>query len=135
MSWGDAEYGSIFKGYETNDDGYFNNKAGVTFLAATGDNGHPGQYPAYSPDVIAVGGTSLHLYANDTVASELPWSGSGGGVSQYESEPVYQELGSPAVSAKPRTSHLMPIQTPGWRFTTLSPTPSALPGRGSAGQA
>ena len=92
MSWGDAEYGSIFKGYETNDDGYFNNKAGVTFLAATGDNGHPGQYPAYSPDVIAVGGTSLHLYANDTVASELPWSGSGGGVSQYESEPVYQEL-------------------------------------------
>src|SRR5262249_5170427 len=34
---------------------------GVTFLAATGDHGKPGVYPAYSPNVVAVGGTSLYL--------------------------------------------------------------------------
>jgi len=32
---------------------------GVTFLASTGDNGAPGGYPAYSPNVVAVGGTTL----------------------------------------------------------------------------
>ena len=34
---------------------------GVTFLAATGDSGEPGEYPAYSPNVVAVGGTSLTI--------------------------------------------------------------------------
>src|SRR5262249_31052064 len=32
---------------------------GVTFLASTGDNGAPGQYQAYSPNVLAIGGTTL----------------------------------------------------------------------------
>ena len=27
----------------------------ITFLASTGDNGAPGGYPAYSPEVVAVG--------------------------------------------------------------------------------
>ena len=31
----------------------------ITFVAASGDSGAPGGYPAYSPDVVAVGGTSL----------------------------------------------------------------------------
>ena len=34
-------------------------RAGVTFLAATGDYGAPGQYPAFSRNVAAVGGTVL----------------------------------------------------------------------------
>ena len=32
---------------------------GVTFVASTGDSGAPGEYPAYSPNVVAVGGTTL----------------------------------------------------------------------------
>src|SRR5262249_57453345 len=49
---------------------------GVTFLASTGDSGSPGGYPAYSPNVIAVGGTSLTLHPNNTYASESGWGGS-----------------------------------------------------------
>ena len=63
---------------------------GVTFLASTGDSGSPGGYPAYSPNVVAVGGTTLTLSGN-TYVSETGWSGSGGGgQSIYESEPSYQ---------------------------------------------
>jgi hypothetical protein len=40
--------------------------------------------------VVAVGGTSLVLNPGGTVASETGWSGSGGGVSTYETEPQYQ---------------------------------------------
>ncbi len=72
----------------------------VTFLASTGDNGSPGGYPAYSPNVIAVGGTALTLNPNNTYKSETGWGngaqsstlgGSGGGISQFENEPAYQE--------------------------------------------
>ncbi len=65
---------------------------GVTFLAATGDDGSPGGYPAYSPDVVAVGGTVPIPHAGTfTWASESAWSGSGGGTSAYETEPAYQD--------------------------------------------
>src|SRR5262245_46673911 len=57
MSWGAVEYAG-----EGGYDGNFTTPAGhpgVTFVAATGDNGAPGLYPAYSPNVLAVGGTTL----------------------------------------------------------------------------
>ncbi len=67
---------------------------GVTFVAATGDNGAPAGYPAFSPNVLAVGGTSLTLSGNG-YGSETGWSGSpyssGGGISQYEIQPSYQQ--------------------------------------------
>src|SRR5208282_4914682 len=62
----------------------------ITYLAATGDVGAPATYPACSPDVVAVGGTSLTL-SGGNYGSETGWSGSGGGVSQYESQPSYQQ--------------------------------------------
>ena len=61
----------------------------ITFLASTGDTGVPGGYPAYSPNVVAVGGTTLNLNGNNYV-SETGWSGSGGGISQFETKPTYQ---------------------------------------------
>jgi subtilase family serine protease len=87
MSWG----GSDFSG-ESSFDTYFKNKPGVTFTAASGDNGTGVIYPAASPYVLAVGGTSLHLDStgNLTAAGETAWSGSGGGISGGESEPSYQ---------------------------------------------
>lgn len=65
--------------------------SGVTFLAASGDSGAAVNYPAASPDVISVGGTSLTLNAQQNYESEAAWSGSGGGVSAYENEPIFQE--------------------------------------------
>ena len=47
---------------------------GITFLASAGDSGSPGGYPAYSPNVLAVGGTSLNLGAGSVRQSETAWS-------------------------------------------------------------
>ena len=64
--------------------------AGVTFLASTGDSGAPGGYPAASPNVVAVGGTSLFLNPDNSYQSESGWDGSGGGVSPFELKPAFQ---------------------------------------------
>ncbi len=107
MSWGGDEYAS-----ETSDDTtYFTTPAGhqgITFVASAGDNGiyEPGdasdtvapEYPAASPNVVSVGGTSL-FPSGDAYGSETGWGngalsstagGGGGGVSAYESAPAYQ---------------------------------------------
>jgi subtilase family serine protease len=46
---------------------------GVTFVAASGDSGSPGYYPAYSPNVLAVGGTTLNINADNTYQGETAW--------------------------------------------------------------
>src|SRR5439155_2183086 len=64
--------------------------AGVTFVVSTGDEGAHGWYPAYAPSVVAVGGTSLTLVGGN-YGSETGWSGSGGGVSNQQPRPPYQQ--------------------------------------------
>lgn len=78
----------------------------VTVLAATGDTGSTNfeidgetlypvpvsSYPATSPNVTAVGGTELYTDDDGNWASEVAWQGSGGGVSQVFSEPLYQRF-------------------------------------------
>ena len=88
MSWGSSEFGgeSLYDADFTTPKGH----QGVTFVASTGDQGSPGEFPAYSPNVLAVGGTSLYLNATGSYGSEEAWSGSGGGTSIDETEPVYQ---------------------------------------------
>jgi hypothetical protein len=79
---------------------------GVTFLAASGDNGTGVAYPASSPDVVGVGGTSLAIDANGNYLSEAAWSGSGGGLSSREVEPLFQS--SFGVPDDPRSYHGTP---------------------------
>jgi len=103
MSWGLNE----FSGENAQDSTFVtpSGHQGVTFLASSGDFGGfaydnttgqptttPGiLYPAASPNVVAVGGTSLQLNADSTYSSETAWSGSGGGTSLYETQPTYQK--------------------------------------------
>ncbi len=63
---------------------------GITFIAATGDTGQPGYYPAFSPNVLAVGGTTLNVDSSGNYQSETAWDESGGGISTVESQPAYQ---------------------------------------------
>ncbi|MGD0899501.1 MAG: hypothetical protein ABR915_16840, partial [Thermoguttaceae bacterium] len=77
----DTSLGSVF----TTPGGH----GGVTFLASTGDSGSPGGFPAFAPNVVAVGGTTLTL-SGGNYGSETGWSGSGGGQSVYEAKPTYQ---------------------------------------------
>ena len=102
MSWGLNE----FSGEQSLDNSFVTpaGHQGVTFVAASGDDGGfsvdasgnptttPGVlYPAASPNVIGVGGTTLNLNADSSYNSETAWSGSGGGTSLYETEPAYQQ--------------------------------------------
>jgi len=84
MSWGGSEFSS-----ETSSDSHFQ-VSGVTFFASSGDSGHGIIYPSASPLVVSVGGTTLTLGSGGNVVSETAWSGSGGGISAFESEPSYQ---------------------------------------------
>ncbi|MFZ3215753.1 MAG: S53 family peptidase [Candidatus Acidiferrales bacterium] len=84
MSWTSAE----FSGERSLDNHFVS--SGVTFLAASGDSGSGVNYPAASPDVVAVGGTSLALDRSGNYLSETAWSGSSGGLSKYEVEPLSQ---------------------------------------------
>jgi len=84
---------------------------GQTFSAASGDNGsYPCplngsapengaygsttqlsvNYPASSPYVVAVGGTTLNTSSTDSYVSEASWAYSGGGVSASEATPSWQ---------------------------------------------
>ena len=88
MSWGSSEFSS-----ESSYDSNFTTPAGhsgVTFVASSGDSGGVVEWPAASPNVLSVGGTTLSLNSNNTWKSETAWSDSGGGVSRYEPTPSYQ---------------------------------------------
>jgi hypothetical protein len=82
-SWGGPESSSE-KGY----DSHFNRSVPIMF--SSGDSGYGVEYPASSPYVIAVGGTTLKLTTTNTRASETAWSGSGSGCSAYEPKPPWQ---------------------------------------------
>jgi subtilase family serine protease len=86
MSWGGAEFPE-----ETTLDSHFVSASGAPFFASSGDNGTGASWPAASPKVISVGGTSLALSANGSLIKESAWLGSGGGVSAYEKEPLFQK--------------------------------------------
>jgi subtilase family serine protease len=86
-SWG----GNEFVGENTFDP-YFNHP-GVAITVSAGDAGYGVEYPAASPYVTAVGGTTLNLGSGNTYGTETVWSGSGSGCSKYESKPAWQSDG------------------------------------------
>ena len=94
MSWGSPEFPS-----QT----YFDNTllttpperglpGGVTFVAASGDGGAAAGplWPSSSPNVLAVGGTTIRVEPSGAFASEIAWAGSGGGPSRYAAAPAAQ---------------------------------------------
>jgi hypothetical protein len=87
MSWG-------YTGGEFSDETYYDHFCQVSTtvcVVSSGDDGHPGSYPAYNPAALAVGGTTLTLGSDGSVTSEQAWNGSGGGQSWVEPEPLYQD--------------------------------------------
>ena len=113
MSWGEGEFSG-----ELADDSFFcnitnGNGQPVTFFASSGDGGHGTGYPAASHCVIAVGGTTLALSTAAPLGNpflldyghENAWSGSSGGVSEFEAQPSWQ---NPACATWSTTSRCIP---------------------------
>ena len=82
-------YGSNEFGSEVVYDNHFN-YPGIAFIFSSGDSGYGPSYPAASPNVTAVGGTSLTVDAANAWQAESVWSGSGSGCSLYELKPGFQ---------------------------------------------
>jgi kumamolisin len=94
----------------------------ITLFAATGDTGGDAnadctggpvpEYPAASPNVVAVGGTDVSLSRNAlgtvTGFSEVVWGQSGGGFSVDYSAPGWQEVGSAAAPVEANGHRGMP---------------------------
>ncbi len=88
---------------------------GQTFFASSGDtgsacavagtNGVPGsgapdvEYPASSPYVVGVGGTTLDTDSADAYQTEIAWNAGGGGVSPVETSPYWQSGAVPTTAA------------------------------------
>ncbi len=103
LSWGSSE---LY--YNQQEITYLNSmfnyaqSRGINVFVASGDTGAYNSqntpnvnFPASSPDVIAVGGTTLSIYSDGTYKSEVGWNGSGGGESQFFSKPPFQpDIGS-----------------------------------------
>lgn len=119
MSFGTRE-GSWVPGL----DSYFSTE-NMTYFASTGDHGVEVNWPAASPKVVAVGGTSLNFNGTGSRYEEA-WSGAGGGISAYVALPEYQAgfklngtaLKKRAVSdvsfnADPRTGQYVAVTPPG----------------------
>lgn len=102
VSLGECESAAAADGAMASDDQYFQVAIaqGQTFVVASGDSGsnecaqqgHPAgaSYPASSPYVVAVGGTTLYTDTDGSYGGELAWSGSGGSPSTVEPRPAWQ---------------------------------------------
>jgi subtilase family serine protease len=86
-SYGGSEWST-----ETSYDTHYNHP-GIAITVSSGDSGYGVQYPAASPYVTAVGGTSLtDASSSGTRAwTETAWSGAGSGCSAYEAKPSWQK--------------------------------------------
>lgn len=67
------------------------NHPGIAITVSSGDAGYGVEFPASSPDVVAVGGTSLKSANNARGYTETVWSGSGSGCSSVYAKPSWQQ--------------------------------------------
>jgi subtilase family serine protease len=100
-SWGGSESSSDL----TYDSEYFGH-SGVVYTASAGDNAYNAGviYPATSPNVVGVGGTSLSTASNARGWTEKVWytnsnEGTGSGCSSNEPQPSWQKAVSSLASA------------------------------------
>lgn len=95
VSLGAKAISNSYGGGESGTSGYENawNHPGIAVTVSSGDNGYGVEFPASSPHVTAVGGTSLTRASNSRGWSEMVWSGAGSGCSTVYAKPTWQNDG------------------------------------------
>lgn len=84
-------YGGSESGTTSYENAY--NHPGIAITVSSGDNGYGVEFPASSPHVTAVGGTSLTRASNGRGWAEVVWNGAGSGCSTVYAKPTWQTDG------------------------------------------
>jgi subtilase family serine protease len=87
-------FGAIEGEYVRALEGAFEGHAAMSYVASAGDAGRGVAWPASSPTVLAVGGTTLH-FTGDAPREESAWGDTGGGWSAYFDAPDWQASPAP----------------------------------------
>ena len=91
-SWGGSESSTE----SSLDSSYFTHASGIVTTVSAGDSDYGASYPATSPKVVSVGGTSLTAASNSRGWTESVWNttqgseGTGSGCSAFEAQPSWQ---------------------------------------------
>jgi hypothetical protein len=117
-SYGGSESGST--SYES---AY--NHPGIAITVSSGDSGYGVEFPAASPHVTAVGGTSLMPAANSRGWAENVWSGAGSGCSAIYAKPNWQNDG---LCARRTVADASAIADPNTGVAVYGPTSRARSG-------
>lgn len=132
MSWGLAESQMTSSQLSAYDSTFqYVAQHGMILVAASGDSGaNDGtsgptvNFPAASPYVVGVGGTTLTASTSGgtTTYQRTAWSSSGGGVSQYFGEPTYQSTNNIKIGGRgvPDVSYDANPNTGVWIYDTTS---------------
>lgn len=114
-SYGSDEYSS-----ENADSAAYYQHPGLAVVASSGDSGFGVQFPAASPYVTAVGGTSLTQLTNTGTRNgfETAWSGAGAGCSAYEPKPSWQHDSGCSTRAVADVSAVADPSTGVWVYDT-----------------
>jgi len=113
-SYGGGESGSNY--YES---AY--NHPGVAITASSGDDGYGVEFPASSPHVTAVGGTSLRRASTTRGWAENVWTGAGSGCSAIYAKPKWQTDG---LCARRTVADVSAVADPNTGVAVYGPTSS-----------
>ncbi len=116
MSYGATEFSG-----ETAYESVFSH-TGIVYFASTGDTGGQHSWPALSPSVVAVGGTTLT--GSGSSWNETTWSGSGCGLSSYFSRPSYQNAVQAIVGTQRGAADISADADPNTGVAVYAPTSS-----------
>jgi subtilase family serine protease len=97
------------------------NHPGVAITVSSGDYGYGVQFPASSPHVTAVGGTSLSRASNTRGWSETVWNGAGSGCSSVYAKPTWQH---DALCARRTVADVSAVANPQTGVAVYGPTSS-----------
>ena len=101
------------------------NHPGIAVTVSTGDSGYGVQFPASSPYVTAVGGTTLTKTSTGRGWSETAWSGAGSGCSAYFAKPSWQH---DALCSRRMVADVSAVADPNTGALVYGPTSSTAQG-------
>jgi len=95
------------------------NHPGVAITVSSGDYGYGVQFPASSPHVTAVGGTSLSRSSTTRGWNETVWNGAGSGCSKVYAKPTWQK---DALCARRTVADVSAVANPSTGVAVYGPT-------------